>query len=495
MDFSLTQIFSNIWSIAMVVVFFGGSIFVHELGHFLAALWRGLKVDRFSIGFGPRLLGWTKNGIDYRISLFPLGGYVALPQLADMRGIEGEGSDIKQLPQITYTDKVIVASAGAVFNIIFAFIIATVLWQVKVPTAEQNTNSIIGHVSQTVETSDGIVAVSPAKKAGLQIGDRITKIDGYKIETFMDLQQYIAIGSKVADDGQRIAELEIDRNGENLNFTLNPIISKQTNRRLIGIQPSHTLIIHTVVPNSPASEVGLQTGDIITSVNGVKPYSVTHYRDLIKAASNNAVEIQIARSDESGSETSKTLNATPQTIKIDTDGNEIEAIGISIFTGKQSYIKVPPQELIVDTVIKTYSNLKALVSPKSDINLSDMSGPVGIARMIYQTSQIDFRLMLWVIVMINVGLAIFNMLPIPVLDGGHIAFATIAKIQNKPLPINFIASVQGSFMVILLGMICYITFFDASRWNKEAKDEQTYKERVNKQIEWVFEKPESLKSN
>src|SRR3954468_24930531 len=97
----LHTLLSNVWSIFLVVIFFGGSIFVHELGHFLAARRRGLKVDRFSIGFGPKIFAWKgKDGVEYRLSWLPLGGYVSLPQLADMRAIEGTPSaDVKRLPE------------------------------------------------------------------------------------------------------------------------------------------------------------------------------------------------------------------------------------------------------------------------------------------------------------------------------------------------------------------------------------------------------------
>ncbi|MFM7743298.1 MAG: site-2 protease family protein, partial [Verrucomicrobiota bacterium] len=109
-NFSFGDLLSSAWGIALVVAFFGGSIFVHELGHFLAARRRGLKIERFAICFGPRLFGWTgKDGVDYRVSVIPLGGYVALPQLADMEGIEGEGSEeAEKLPPISYADKMIV---------------------------------------------------------------------------------------------------------------------------------------------------------------------------------------------------------------------------------------------------------------------------------------------------------------------------------------------------------------------------------------------------
>ena len=118
----LEQFFSLLDSargIAVIVLFFGGSIFVHELGHFLAAKWRGLRVERFSIGFGPKVFGWTgKDGVDYRISLLPLGGYVAIPELADMELIEGKSSQNSEADgvpakKISYTDKVIVFAAGA----------------------------------------------------------------------------------------------------------------------------------------------------------------------------------------------------------------------------------------------------------------------------------------------------------------------------------------------------------------------------------------------
>jgi regulator of sigma E protease len=142
---------SSVWSLTMVVLFFGGSIFFHELGHFLAARWCGLHVDRFSIGFGPKIISWKRNGVDYRISWIPLGGYVALPQLADMRQIEGETeAETKELPPISYSSKMIVSVMGAVFNLLFAFVLATILWQIKQPVSSDQTSTQIGYVLKTI---------------------------------------------------------------------------------------------------------------------------------------------------------------------------------------------------------------------------------------------------------------------------------------------------------------------------------------------------------
>ena len=138
---TITSLLGNVWSIAMIVLFFGGSIFVHELGHFLAARRRGVKVERFSIGFGPKIASWERDGVEYRLSWLPLGGYVALPQLADMATIEGGepervpfvGTEISSgseefghgLPLISYSTRMIVFAAGAFFNLLFAFALAT----------------------------------------------------------------------------------------------------------------------------------------------------------------------------------------------------------------------------------------------------------------------------------------------------------------------------------------------------------------------------------
>ena len=196
----LEQFFSlldSVRGIAVIVLFFGGSIFVHELGHFLAAKWRGLKVERFSIGFGPRVFGWTgKDGVDYRISLLPLGGYVAIPELADMELIEGksaqggagEGAPSKQ---ISYTDKVIVFAAGAFFNVLFALVLACILWVVKSPSHEGYDSTEIGYVAETIEVEAGVTVPGPAWEAGLRPGDRILSLDGEKVESFDKIVQGI----------------------------------------------------------------------------------------------------------------------------------------------------------------------------------------------------------------------------------------------------------------------------------------------------------------
>ena len=165
----------------------GFTIFIHELGHFLAARRRGLIITRFSIGFGPKIFGWTSNGVEYRLSAIPFGGYVALPQLADMGRLEGENrhdskdpekvetTDIQAawkdmeedekdeklktapLPKISYTDKMIVAVMGAVFNILLAFTLSSVLWFFGYDVTDAQLTTKVGYVADTVERWNPLV--------------------------------------------------------------------------------------------------------------------------------------------------------------------------------------------------------------------------------------------------------------------------------------------------------------------------------------------------
>ena len=169
---------STILYIALAFFALGFSIFIHELGHFIAAKKRGLIADRFSIGFGPRLFGWHRNGTDFRLSLLPLGGYVSLPQLADMGRVEGGEKDKDKLAPISYADKMIVAVMGAIFNLIFALVLSLLLWGVG---REIVKSTSIGFVAEEIRNADGAIVPGPAYEAGIRQGDTIYTIDGKSV--------------------------------------------------------------------------------------------------------------------------------------------------------------------------------------------------------------------------------------------------------------------------------------------------------------------------
>jgi regulator of sigma E protease len=473
MSTAFSQIFDSAWSILMVILFFGGSIFVHELGHFLAAKWRGLHIERFSIGFGPRLFGWKRNGIDYRVSLLPLGGYVALPQLADMRGIEGESSaEVEKMEPISYSSKVIVAVAGAVFNVLFAFALASLLFFTGQPTNERQNSVEIGYISQTLVNEEGLSVPSPSAQAGLREGDIIRSIDGKPVDNWTDIHQSIAISSGISSDGRRQIEFEIERNGEIEKITVYPIISQYLKTRQVGLGPGYTVIVTKLAKNSPAVKSGILPQDTLLKIDGKPIRSIEFFRNAISDKAGVPVSLLIERNGERIETT-----VTHESVETRKDGARSTLIGISEYTTNADLAYVNPFEQIKQVTKTTWETLGALSNTRSDINLSHMSGPAGIIRIFYNSAQYDILFVIWLTVLINVNLAIFNLLPIPVLDGGHILFATISRIKKEALPPNLVASIQGGFMLILFSLMIYVTFFDVNRWISDSSDTREYVEQ------------------
>ena len=572
-----------------MLLFFGGSIFVHELGHYLAAKWRKLKIERFSIGFGPRLFGWkNKDGVDFRISLLPLGGYVALPQLADMGRLEGgqDDEDEDKLPPITYADKVIVAVAGAVFNVIFALTMGLILWGVGQPTTEGQETTTIGYVSDTIMTDVDVTEEGPAFVAGLQPGDIVKSIDGKNVRNFMEIQHAIVTGAGRDKDQNPKAVFEVQRGNETLEIEVYPkltLINKKSGDRIrqIGISPaSHEVSV--LVEGSAAEKAGLQKGDRILSINGKPSYSTMTLRDALEDHGYERVTLGIERQGKPMDLHMEPMHAAekkttvaiqvplkpepvtfhflpkypePQTklpspetkaqwllyeIKGDLSeghpfkpfiGDSLVEIGSekissldqiqnafsqhplaepvtltlssndklkSLKLPKDTKLTVTPTSLrpllglqlggTVDirhdpfTQIKyhirtTIQVLKALLNRNSDIGIEQLSGPIGIRRVFHKYADIDFRLVMVFAVLLNINLAILNLLPIPVLDGGHILFATIAKIRTNGLPIQFIVRIQTAFVLLLFSMMIYVGVYDSLRWMGDHDEENRYEIR------------------
>lgn len=456
-----SSLFSGFWSAFAIILFFGGSIFVHELGHFLAARRRGLKVERFSIGFGPKMFGWIgKDGVDYRVSWLPLGGYVALPQLADMRAIEGEVSDeVKALPPPSYTSKMLVFVAGAVFNLIFAFILATLLWIVGKPvTGEEQTNRI-GHVRASLVDSSGESVPGPGLLAGLQPGDAITAIDGRSVSTFSEIDYLVAIGSGRDEENQRRTTLTLQRNGETLTVAATPVFTGPEKIRTLGVEPAVRPFLAAISPGSAAAEAGLKAGDIITHLDDLPAGYVGFISDHLIATGGRPLKVSYLRDGEPGQ-----LTVTPRLVTVSPNQPPIPRLGVEL-RGEYNLaiIHVPPLAEMKHHAVTTWRTLGALLSPRSDIGPSKLSGPVGIGRVFHLTAQVDIRLVIWFTILVNVNLAIINLLPIPVLDGGHMVFATIGKLLGRPLPVSFMTNMQAGFMVLLLTMIVFVTYHDILR--------------------------------
>lgn len=459
----LTTLFSNVWSIFLVVLFFGGSIFVHELGHFLVARRRGVHVERFSIGFGPAIFSWRgRDGVEYRLSWIPLGGYVLLPQLADLGIVEGKSeADVEHLPPISYTSRMLVFVAGAVFNVLFAFALATIIWVVGQPESSATATTRIGYVAPTVELPDGQTVPSPAVQAGLQVGDVVRAIDGSKVSNWQDMLYLIGLGSGMTDDGRRQAVFSIERDGQMREITVHPMLVGQDRDRRVGVAAGYELLVQAVAPGSIAEQAGFHQGDEILSLNGVRTLSANTYFEKLEETAKQAVPVRVKRGD---AEVTLTLPARPA----DKTGANL---GLAVTTGFQ-LTHPDPFSQIWEQITTTFRTLWSLINPHSDVGLSKVAGPVGIVRIFHSAAEAGVRVVLVFAILVNVNLAIFNLLPLPVLDGGQMLFATIGKLRGRALPPNFIIATQSAFGVLLLAMVLYVSVFDVRRWARDVRSDR-----------------------
>jgi len=434
-----------LFSIIKVVLLFGLTVFVHELGHFLLARRLGLVVDVFSIGFGPAI--WKKkiNGITYKIGCLPLGGYVALPQMNPDGGKSSSDDDTDRiLPSVAPWRRIIVAAAGAAGNMLLALLLCCLVYWQGEALAPEKTN-VVGYVSTNC----------PAWTAGLRAGDEIIAIQGQvedNATVTADMTEVQSWESFLVESAlyDSVALQILTTQGEERTISL-PTVSFMGGRYIEGVGPvNYCYILHTR-PGSSAAEAGLEAGDRIVSLNGVKLLSREH---LIQLVDEHRDELLPAVIDRDGKEL--TFNVRP---RYDEEiGRAL--IGIAFNTLE---IRKPL------TQIKSYATLifrflRALVTPKeAKAAARSAGGPVAIFNMFWYAVQSSFLLALSLTALINVNLAILNMLPIPVLDGGHIVFALWEWITRRPVNEKFMTFISNFFAIILIGLIILLTFQDVRR--------------------------------
>lgn len=574
MPVSFQELFNHSWGIVLAVLFFGGSIFVHELGHFLAARWRGLKIERFSIGMGPRVVGWTgSDGVDYRISLLPIGGYVALPQMADMSAVEGateEGAE--RLPPISYADKMWVAVAGAVFNLLFALGLAVVLWFAGVPAQEGSETTVVGHVEPAISAGGPLAdigaartAPGPAHLAGVRAGDRVVAVDDVPVRNWNHLVERVLLGNIRDDLDRPVCVLRIERDGKLIDLTLRPELvptnTRTTDRiRSIGILPRTSVTLGAPLPGSPAEKAGLREGDQVLAVDGNKVHGGESFRQFLRVEAPGPRVLRVLRPGEgerdipvtpvpvlrtnpvvaithgAGGEHRVVLIPVPVegspgkfrlTVHSSTGDSEVtDALSLGAVLDKansrelvairsiddlvkaapgensdfqvfwsrggaqgnvvlrQASVRViqpnpvpsigadlrsrtvtvirTPAEQFTTAVTSTLSTLHRLFDRDSHIQLNQLMGAIGIAKMYVNLSD-DIRLVIWFSVVININLAILNLLPIPVLDGGHMLQATVERVRRKPLPAKAMIWVQYVFVGLLMSLMAYVLLNDVRR--------------------------------
>ncbi len=450
---------TSTWSIFLIVLFFGGSIFVHELGHYLAARSRGVHVEVFSIGFGPPIFSWKgADGTRYQVAWFPLGGYVLLPQIADLGPIEGESTvAAEELPPVSYSTKVLVFVAGAVFNVLFAFALACVIWVIGQPENNESQSTQIGYVSRRIELADGSKVPSPALQAGLLVGDIVKAVDGHPAADWGDLTDSLVTGTGRDANGGRSTVFTIERSGKLLSVTVHPLISGTDRVRRVGIAPGYELNVHSVEGHSAVAQAGLKPGDRVTAINRTAIMNAAGLGEELALEPAEPANLTVVRA-------GRTLDliVPPRTGGL--------ALGDIEFSAGLHMAYPGPIEQLSQPFMMTFRTVWVLINPHSDIGLSKVQGPVGIVHVFHQAADAGIRAVIRITILINVNLAVLNLLPIPVLDGGQIVFATIARLRGRALPIKFVVGAQSVFMILIALMVVYVSFFDVRRWNRDAAE-------------------------
>src|SRR3954469_18160965 len=447
-----------------VLLLFNLLIFVHELGHFLAARWRGLKVDRFAIWFGKPI--WKKkiNGVEYALGTIPAGGYVSLPQMATMEAIEGKGESSGQpLPPISAMDKIIVAVAGPLFSFLLAFVFAVIVWAVGRPVNQDDKTTTIGWVEPN----------GPAWKAGLRPGDRIVEIDNHPVKQFGSLAQDSVTWRIITSQSTNIA-IKYLRDG-----SVGMAIATPTNRpthwyerkalRQVLISPEQPAIVYEVATNSPAAVAGLRRGDEIIALNGEKLRSPLALISEEQAMTNGPIKPLSLTIKRGGEQFDKTLVAE-KPIK---PANSGPSLGIIAWQGNTNVnlLHQDPWDQIRSSANQIFATIGAVFSKKTDVGVQQLGGAVMIIRLYANLfeSEDGWRLVLWFSVILNVNLAMLNMLPFPVLDGGHIVLALYEVVRRRPVSGKVLQYIQTACAVVLIGFMLFIAFFDTGDWVRSAR--------------------------
>ena len=428
-----------------VILIFNLLIVVHELGHFLAARWRGLVVEKFAIWFGKPIWSKTINGVEYRLGSIPAGGFVAIPQLAPMEAVEGESQTPReQLPPVKPLDKIIVAAAGPLFSFGLAFAMALIVWFVGKPQSEIDSTTI-GFVKEG----------GPAYQAGLRPGDQILTVDGKPVKHFLSGTDSVK-WRIVRSEGQTIP-MTVLREGQEVSIDCGwtkPETSSWRRPALREIQIGPRIVpgVGFVVRGSLADKAGFRADDLVTDLNGEPIFNLSDMGPIIDANRGKEVVFTVER----GAESLQLPMALPPPSP---DGMPVD---FGIEWGRTTLAYPNPFHQVKDAATSIFRMVGALLSPASDVKAAHFSGPVGIMRLYYQIfeSPDGWRIALAFSVLINVNLALMNLLPFPVLDGGHITLAIIEAIRRKPISVRVLEVVQTGCALLLIGFMLYLTFYD-----------------------------------
>lgn len=428
--------------IVVVAVVLGFMIFIHELGHFIAAKRIGVRAPVFSIGFGKRLVGFEWHGTDYRISLLPFGGYVKMAGEDPSESNHDDPGDFLAHPR---WQRFIIAIAGPTMNILTALVLLAVVYKFhyeKPAYAEKP--ALVGDVEPN----------SPAAKAGIKPGDLITRMGDVEHPTWEDVQLNVLMTTR------KPIPLEIERNGSLLDVSLAPKAEGSYQVGYAGLGPCFPSVVGEVEAGLPAAKAGLEPRDRILAVDGKNIPCYQHLPDAIQESKGQPVTLTVLRK---GNQLQMTITPVRRV-----EGGEDRWI-VGFMPSDDVVVRQLPigkaivaswDDNIQNTVL-TFETLSKLITRQ--ISTKSIAGPVGIAQLsgvAYRNGIVD---LLSFVAFISLQLGIFNLLPVPMLDGGMIAMLLVEGTMQRDLSLQFKERVLQAGIFLLLLLVVFVTYNDIIR--------------------------------
>jgi regulator of sigma E protease len=417
-------------------------ILVHEWGHFIAAKSFGVRVEIFSIGFGPRLWGRRRGDTDYRVSALPLGGYVKMA--GDTPGEERTGGpdEFQSKPR---WQRVVIALAGPVMNLLMAVVLVTGVFAfvgIPYPAYFDKPAEIVG-----------VPPNSPASQAGLRAGDRIAEFDGLANPTWEQMQEHFSR----MEPGKELP-VTVERKGERLELAVRAGDPRDM-MSAVGWPPM-AAVVDQVSPGMPAHKAGLESGDEIVSLNGEPVLTWPQFAQGIRSSNGKTLEVAVRR----GGKTF-TLQITP--VQVESPRGTVWQIGM-LNRPDIVYRKLGLSAAVEQGVLWNALVTRQIVTVVGQLftgqtSLRQMQGVVGIARESGQAARRGLVDVINLMAVISLNLGILNLLPIPILDGGHIVVLAVEGLLRRDLSLSLKERIVQVGFVFLLVVFAFVMYNDLVR--------------------------------
>jgi len=424
----------------VVTVVLGVMVFVHEAGHFLAAKGFGVGVHTFSLGFGKRLFGFERGGTDYRVSILPLGGYVKMAGDDPSAVLTGDPGEFLSHPR---WQRFVIVLMGPMMNFALAIVVLAGLYMFHFEKpAYEDQPIVIGAVG----------AQSAAAAAGLKPGDRVVQFGSIQDPTWQDVKFKVLTGA-----GHSIP-LEVKRGGEIVHTSLTPHLEGQDGAGAAGWYPYVPLVIDQVEPGEPASAAGLKSGDSILALDGEPLYYWPLVVQKLRDGGGKEVDLTVQRA-------GKEFQVPVKPVYADAMGLKTWRIGVTIRNTAYVIRKLPLGLAFEYAVRDNYRNFLETFDVLGKIVTRRMStrslaGPIGIAQVSGEAYRRGISDLLLFVAFISLQLGIINLLPIPVMDGGHIFMLAIEGLMRRDLSLQIKERVTQVGLVLIVLLFVFVMYND-----------------------------------